>query len=220
MRRPAFAPGLPAPAMPRPSGSAATDQAFADLVYQLGGYRRGFGAVARPGDDIGAIARSLDDGDHLLLLPGTYSLRESLAFTQRVHLYGIGRAIVTYTGTVATFSGAKSVVRGVEFVRTSRGAGAGAVHLTANYCKVEHCTIESAGAYGVYVTSSQAAVLGCMFTGSLTVGDADIYYENGATYGIVSGNQWSGLAGTYVLDYQNLMNMSEAANGPSVNVRP
>jgi hypothetical protein len=116
-------------------------------------------------------------------------------------------------------------IHGLQAWRTDTVVGGEAIRVEADACKLAECTIRSASTYGINVVAGAdyTCVQCCKFLPDAAhiAGDSDVFFANGATFGVVCGTMWSRTAGTFALDYRALDLMSEAANGDAsmINVR-
>lgn len=209
--------GLPAISQP-----IKVDPPTIALVNEINGWRRAAGVVVRPGDNVQALLNQCIDGDTVLLLPGTYPLLAALTVAKRLRIVGHGATLQGATNLLDVTANDAEVC-GLSLHRTSRTAAQGAARLAGNGCRVWGCTVRSASPAGLRVEGDYCGVQDCKFLadGAAVAGDADVYWADGATFGICCGTLWSRTAGTFALDYRALDQMTEAANGvvAIINVR-
>ena len=214
--------------MPSPpsTGLVPVDAALQQVVREVVGFQRDHGVMVSPRDNLSGTLALVDEGETVLLLPGEHFFTADLVVSRRVRLVGLGRVRLRFYDAKLSVTGADVSIEGIEFVRDVRSAAAPVVQLSGVRGHVDRCTFDGPSVYGVRVSGNYCAVRACRFLphASHAAADADCYWQDGVTYGIVSGNSWSGTR-TYVLDYQAAFNMSQAANGPGpppgiVNERP
>lgn len=208
------------------TGDARTDEAIRYVLAAVNGLQSEVGIYMTPEHDLEAVVGAVAEGETILLLPGTYYFSGQPTIDKRCTLVGAGRAIIKFHDDWLEVSASDVVLRNLEFQRQDTRANSSSrfVRLTGDRCRVDGCLFDSGASQTVRVDGDYCAVTDCKFlpNSERAAGDADVYYADGATYGIVAGNQWSTTAATYVLDYKTATNMSEAANGPAaiINVRP
>ena len=209
--------GLPGLAFPPQA-----DSGIKAMVNQLNSWRVSVGPLVRPGDNLQTVVNQCNDGDTITLLPGTHQILSAITVDKRLRIVGNG-ATVQCAGTAMTLTGADAEVLGVKFIRTGRTASEGALRLVGTGCRAWGCTVQSAASAGIRVEGDYCAVQDCKFLASsaAVAGDADVYWANGATFGICCGSLWGRTAGTFALDYRAIDQMTEAANGVAaiINVR-
>lgn len=209
--------GLPAISHPMRA-----DAALMALVDQLNAWRNAGGKLVRPGDNLQAVIAQAVAGETIVLLPGTHQREVAAVVDRAVRIIGLS-ATVEGPGTLLDVTADDAEVLGLRLVRTGRATGEGAVRLAGTGCRVWGCTIESAADAGVRVEGDYCAVQDCKFQASAaaTAGDADVYWADGATFGICCGTLWGRTAATFALDYRAIDQMTEAANGVAaiINVR-
>lgn len=192
------------------------------LVDQLNAWRNAGGKLVRPGDNLQAVIAQAVAGETIVLLPGTHQRDIAAVVDRAVRLVGLS-ATIEGPGTVLDVTGDDAEIIGLRVVRTDRVAAEGAIRLAGTGCRVWGCTIQSAAPAGIRVEGDYCAVQDCKFAAdSLAVaGDADVYWADGATFGICCGTLWARTAATFALDYRAIDQMTEAANGVAaiINVR-
>jgi len=192
------------------------------LVDQLNAWRNAGGKLVRPGDNLQAVIAHAVDGETIVLLPGTHQRDVAAVVDRAIRLVGLS-ATIEGPGTVLDLTGNDAEVIGLRVVRTDRAAAEGAIRLAGTGCRVWGCTVQSAATAGIRVEGDYCAVQDCKFAASSVAlaGDADVYWADGATFGICCGSLWGRMVGTFALDYRAIDQMTEAANGVAaiINVR-
>ena len=218
MRRPRpTTAGLPAISHPMRA-----DAAMMGLVDQLNAWRNAGGKMVRPGDNLQAVIAQAIDGETIVLLPGTHQRDVAAVVDKAVRVIGLS-ATIEGPGTVLDVTANDAEIIGLRVVRTGRVAAEGAIRLAGIGCRAWGCTVQSAAPAGIRVEGDYCAVQDCKFAAdsAATAGDADVYWADGATFGICCGTLWSRTGGTFALDYRAIDQMTEAANGvvAIINVR-
>lgn len=218
MRRPRpTTAGLPAISHP-----IKADAATMALIDELNGWRNAGGKLVRPGDNLQAVIAQSIAGETIVLLPGTHQRDLAAVVDKAVRIVGLSATIMG-PGTLLDVTGADAEIIGLRLVRTGRAAAQGAIRLAGTGGRVWGCTVESAAPAGIRVEGDYCAVQDCKFAASTAAvaGDADVYWADGATFGICCGSLWGRTAGTFALDYRAIDQMTEAANGVAaiINVR-
>lgn len=205
---------------PMPTGQRDVDLSLSAFAGQLAIMRAACGVVLTPVDNIASALKAVADGDRVLLLPGTYVVSGSLDIDKSIVLEGHGATLEFQNGSVLRVSASDAVLSGLTFSALG-GALPVFASVSGDRCEVRDCKFAVDGDVAVLVSGNYCGVQGCRFSGTRTAAGADIYYADGATYGIVCGTMWNGDAATFSLDYRAIDNTSEAANGPAaiINVR-
>ena len=216
--------GLRQPVAIAPTGDADTDRALLALLDDRRFFRQQVGAILGPLHDLAASLVPMQDGETVLLLPGQYDIRSPVVVNKRVRIVAHG-AVFKGTGTLLQLDAMDIEVHGLQLWRTDTAVGGAAAIINADSCKMAECTVRSASTWGIYVElgADYVCVQCCKFLqdSGHVAGDADVYFANGATFGVVCGTMWSRTAATFALDYRGIDAMSQAANGaaPLINVR-
>jgi hypothetical protein len=179
------------------------------------------GVEVSPLDSLAGAVRAAITGEVIRLLPGEYRLPNALTLDKEVTIEAIGRVRITCDGNAFNITGAYVTLRGLHFKQTGTTATE-TLDIQASHCSIEACTFEGAQQNAVLIDADYCRVMMCRFVDDISHGVfADIYYDDGADYGIAVGNKWSSTR-TYVLSYMTGTNLSEAANGPAatIDVRP
>lgn len=213
--------GLPNVPAPMPLRDSTTDFVLRSFAQQLGNFRRAAGVVLAPDGDIAAAFAVCADGDRVLLLPGTYVVTRDLVVDKRLELVGSGAVLEFAQGVSLLVTASDVVLRDIVFVCRNTSAPVSFATVSGNRCTVRNCSFDVDADRAVSVTGDYCGLQGCRFTGARTVAGADVYYADGATYGIVCGTMWNGDVATFAVDYRGIDQTSEAANGPAaiINVR-
>ncbi len=214
--------GLASVKAPMRSGSKDTDLCLQAWAQSLQVFRDVAGVVLTPGDDISAALSACRDGDRVLLLPGTYFLRRSIAVSKRVTIMGYGATLEFDAGASLSVTADYAVLEGFACVqRAASGLVPAFLTVTANRVLLHRLFVDVDADQAVRVTGDYCSVQACRFDGSRPALGSDVYFADGATYGIACGIMWSAAAGAYSLDYRAIDLTSEAANGPAaiINVR-
>lgn len=194
-------------------------QALSDEVAALVPRRR---IGASPERALSGLIKGARAGAVIRLEPGFYEFKSGLDIdTDDITLIADGRVRFRGSGTVVTLTGERCALVGIEIETTSDDP---AVAVVGSHCSLDRCRLTGPASQGVNVDADYCAIRNCSFMDDAThagLADNDIYYEDRAAYGIVSGNKWSSTR-EYVLSYKTGDNMSEAANGPAtiIDVRP
>ena len=217
--------GSVTPQMTQPTGNLTVDYALRALFQDRVRLRNMCGVVVNPSDGLGNVLKSCEDGDILILMPGEYDCYETLTVTKRIIVFGFGATIVG-NGLLMDIAADEAQVRNVGFRRLDRSASRGTdatVKVTGDAVLVDGCVISTPGSIGLQVDGNYCSAQNNAFlaNASHVAGDADVYWSDGATLGTACGNMWSRTAGTFVLDYRWIDNLTESANGNAgiVNIR-
>lgn len=214
------------PQMTAPTGNLAVDYALRSLFQDRSRLRDMIGIVLNPSDNLANALRASADGDLIILLPGQYDCNETYNVTKRITILGFGATIVG-NGLLMEISADEAQVRNVGFERLDRTTSIitqnAAVKVTGTAVLVDGCVISTAGPIGLQVTGDYCSAQNNAFLANAghVAGDADVYWSDGATLGTACGNVWSRTAGTFVIDYRWVDNLTESANGNAgiVNIR-
>lgn len=195
------------------------DLAMSAFAGQLGNLRTACGIVLTPANDVSAALAACMDGDTLLLLPGTYLIHRDLVIAKSVTLRGLGATLEFDEQALVQVTANRVALDSLRFV--SRSGAADWLQVSGDNCMLRNLSLDVDATRAVSVTGNFCGVQGCSFDGTRPVAGADVYFADGATYGIVCGTMWNGTAGTFSLDYRAIDLTSEAANGPAaiINVR-
>lgn len=217
--------GTVIPQMTTPTGNLTVDYALRALFEDRTRLRNMCGVVLNPSDNLSNAFRACEDGDIVILLPGEYDCYETYTVTKRVIVLGIGATIVG-NGLLMEVSGNEAQIRNVGFRRLDRSAvraGDAAVKVTGTAVLVDACVISTPGSIGLQVDGNYCSVQNNAFLANANhvAGDADVYWSDGAILGTACGNIWSRTAGTFVVDYRWVDNLTESANGNAgiINIR-
>lgn len=211
--------GLAQVKLPPKTNDRNVDLAMTAFAGQLGNLRTACGIVLTPANDVSAALAACMDGDTLLLLPGTYLIRRDLVIAKSVTLRGLG-ATLEFDGTARVLVTANRVtLDGLRF--ESQVDTTDWLSVSGNNCMLRDLSLDVDATRAVSITGNFCGVQGCSFAGTRPAAGSDVYFADGATYGIVCGTMWSATAGTFSLDYRAIDLTSEAANGPAaiINVR-
>lgn len=211
--------------MTLPTGNLTIDYVLRALFDDRTRLRNMCGIVLNPSDNLANALRASADGDVIVLLPGEYDCYETYMVTKRIIILGVGATIVG-NGVLMEISGNEAQIRNVGFRRLDRStvrSGDAAVKVTGTAVVVDACVISTPGSIGLQVDGNYCSAQNNAFlaNASHVAGDADVYWSDGATYGTACGNVWSRTAGTFVVDYRWVDNLTESANGNAgiVNIR-
>lgn len=217
--------GSTIPQMTLPTGNLTVDYALRALFDDRTRLRNMCGIVLNPSDNLANALRASADGDTIILLPGEYDCYQTYTVTNRITILGIGATIVG-NGVLMQVSGDQAQIRNMGFRRLDRTTTAGtsaAVKVTGTAVLVDACTISTPGPIGLQVDGNYCSAQNNAFLANANhvAGDSDVYWSDGATYGTACGNVWSRTAGTFVVDYRWVDNLTESANGNAgiVNIR-
>lgn len=213
------------PQMTPPTGNLSVDYALRSLFQDRNRLRDMCGVLLNPSDNLANALRASADGDIIILLPGEYTCNETYAVTKRITVLGIGATIVG-NGVLMEVSGDEAQIRNLGFRRLDRSAIRAVdatVKVTGTAVLVDACVISTPGSIGLQVDGDYCSAQNNAFLANAShiAGDADVYWSDGATLGTACGNVWSRTAGTFVIDYRWVDNLTESANGNAgiVNIR-
>lgn len=211
--------GLAQVRAPQRSGHATADFVLQSFAQSLQYFRTAVGVVLTPDDDIVAALVACKDGDTVLLLPGTYVVRRNLTIAKSVTLRGLGATLELDGQALVQVTANRVTLANLSIV--SRSGAADLLSISGNNCMLRDLYLDVDATRAVSVTGDYCGVQGCSFAGTRPAAGADVYFADGATYGIVCGTMWNGAAGSFSLDYRAIDLTSEAANGPAaiINVR-
>lgn len=217
--------GQVTPQMPPPTGNLNVDTALRAAYLDRVRLRNMCGIVVQPADGLDNIMRACEDGDIVIMLPGEYDCYSTISVTKRVTIYGVGATIVG-EGVLMSIDADEAQIRNVGFRRKDRvtlPSEPAAVIVNGTAVLVDACTFSTPGPVGLQVNGDYCSAQNNMFysNASHAAGDSDIYWQDNAVYGTACGNIWSRTAGTFVLDYRWVDNLTESANGNAgiVNIR-
>jgi pectate lyase len=211
--------------MPPPTGNLSIDTALRATFLDRTRLRNMFGVVVQPADGLDNAMRACETGDVLILLPGEYDCYSTISVSKQITVLGIGATIVG-EGVLLTVDADQAQIRNIGFRRKDRSASRGtsaAVIVNADAVLVDACTFETPGQCALQINGNYCSAQNNMFLASAShiAGDSDVYWSDGATYGTACGNIWSRTAGTFVIDYRWVDNLTESANGNAgiINIR-
>lgn len=213
------------PQMAPPTGNLTIDTALRATFLDRMRLRNLCGIVVQPGDGLDNVMRAVEDGDVVIMLPGEYDCYSTISVSKRIILLGIGATIVG-NGVLLTVDANEAQVRNVGFRRLDRvtlPAEPAAVIVNGDAVLVDACTFSTPGPVGLQVNGDYCSAQNNMFLADAShiAGDSDIYWQDNAVLGTACGNIWSRTAGSFVLDYRWVDNLTESANGNAgiVNIR-
>lgn len=211
--------GLPQVKAPMRTGERPVDLSFSAFAAQLAVMRTAAGVILSPLDDIGAALKALADDDRVLLLPGVYVVRTNIYVAKRLNIIGYGARLEFDGNAALSVHANRATLQGLQIV--SRSGAADWLVVDGDNVMLRDLLLDVDATRAVSVSGNYCGVQGCAFAGARPAGGSDVYFADGATYGIVCGTMWNGTAGTFSLDYRAIDNTSEAANGPAaiINVR-
>lgn len=211
--------GLPTVKSPMQTGQRDVDLSLSAFASQLAVLRAACGIVLSPLDSIAAALKAAADGDRVLLLPGTYVTSDSITIDKSVTIIGYGARIEFGGAATLSVTANRVTLCGLSLVSVDQAADW--LSVSGDNAMLRDLFVDSAATRAVSITANFCGVQGCAFAGSRPAGGADVYFYDGATYGIVCGTMWNQSAGSFSLDYRAIDNTSQAANGPAavINVR-
>lgn len=213
------------PQMVPPTGNVTIDTALRAAFLDRMRLRNMCGIVVQPADGLDNVMRAAEDGDVIIMLPGEYDCYSTISVTKRITVIGIGATIVG-NGVLLTVDADEAQIRNVGFRRLDRVAlplEPAVVIVNGTAVLVDACTFSTPGSVALQVNGNYCSAQNNMFYSDAAhiAGDSDIYWQDGAILGTACGNIWSRTAGTFVLDYRWVDNLTESANGNAgiVNIR-
>lgn len=213
------------PTAPTITMDLATDMAMRGVFGDRTRLRNMCGIIASPSDDLQTMFQACEDGDTILLLPGTYDAYSTIEIKKRICVVGLG-ALVRGSGILLDIQSDDAQVHWVGFQRDDRASVAtssATVLVSGDGAAVYDCTFSTPGQRGLQIDGSYCSAQGNKFlpNASRQAGDSDVYFADGAIWGTATGNIWSRTAGAFVIDYRWVDNITESANGNAgiVNIR-
>lgn len=196
------------------TGSPAVDLALRGVVNDINAALKGIG----PGSPLSGVIKGTRGNAVIVLRAGFYELKAPLVIdTDDVTLVAEGRVRLRGDNTPVVLSGERCALVGIEVESRATELTGVAVSITGDHCSLDRCRVTAPCGIGVDVDADYVAIRGCSFmddSGHAGAGDFDMYFEDGATFGVVCGNKWSATR-QFALSYNALDSMSEAANGPA-----